>query len=136
MGIHNLGQNKKLPHELQILVQICQVEEVVFLLDSDWYKISENIKPGEQVDSRPWSFYRAVQAYKEYLKTFNNIGVYIEIYFGYINENEKKDKGIDDLLTITLKGKEDLLNEDVEFAINEKTGIGEYLSIHKITTAN
>lgn len=134
MGIHNVGSNNSLPHCIQQIVQVCSVDEVVFLIDSDWDKISENIKVGEQVDQRPITFFYAVKNFVEYFKTFLNIGIYVDSYFGHVNENEKNDKGIDDLLANTLKGKEDELVSDIEFAFNEKSGIAKYVSIHKVST--
>ena len=52
MGIHNIASSGRLPHDLQLLVQACRVEEVVFMLDSDWDQLSENLKPGDRVDQR------------------------------------------------------------------------------------
>lgn len=134
MGIHNLGQNGKLPHEMQLLVQACGVREVVFILDSDWDQISENVKPGKRVDLRSWTFFHAVKNFKEYFKTLYSLEIYLEIYFAVVRENESKDKGIDDLLVKTLKDREDLLKADIEKAIHEKDGTGEFIQIHKITT--
>jgi len=137
MGIHNIAQQGHLPHDLQTIVQTCQVQEVIFVLDSDWNQLSNNLKPGDRVDLRTASFYKAVINYRDYFKAFNNIGIYLELYFGYIKENEKKDKGIDDLLTNTLKDNELELRSDFDRAVNdikEKNGEGKYIQLHKITT--
>lgn len=134
MGIQNIGSGGKLPYDLMLLVQRCNISEVVFLLDSDYNHLSTEIKPGQRADLRPLSFFYAVKNFREYFKAFANTGNYLEIYFGHIVENEKNDKGIDDLLANTLKGNEDALRQDIEMAINEKDGIGTYVAIHKIST--
>ena len=137
MGIHNIASQGRLPHDLQLIVQVCQVEEVVFVLDADWDHLSENLKPGDRVDMRTASFYLAVRNFRDYFKAFNNMGIYLETYFSYIKTNEKKDKGIDDLLANTLKGKENELYNDFNEALNnikEKNGEGEYVQVNKITT--
>lgn len=134
MGIHNLGKNGGLPYELQLIVKECNVKEVVFVLDADWSEISENIKPSVRVDLRPRTFFYAVKNYRDYFKTFYNQGINIEIYFAYIRTNQNNDKGIDDLLTKTLNQKEDELKKDFDFAVNEKSGLGKYIQLHKITT--
>lgn len=134
MGIQNIGSGGKLPYDLQLLVQRCQIEEVVFMLDQDYDHLSNEIKPGARVDLRPLSFFYAVKSFREYFKAFANTGTYLEIYFAHIKENNKNDKGIDDLLANTLKGNEDKLREDIEVAINDKLGHGEWVAIHKIST--
>ncbi len=133
MGIQNLGSNNQLPQDLQLIIQGCSVKEVVFLMDSDWNHLSGNLKPGDAVDQRPRSFFYAVKNYKEYMRTLVNLGISVEIFFGHVKENEKKDKGVDDLLTNTLYGKESSLIEDIKTAVHTKTGEGEYIQIHKIT---
>ncbi len=138
MGIHNIGYNNKLPYELQLIVQACKVEEVVFLLDADWDSLSSDLKPGSRVDQRPLSFYSAVCNYREYFKTFVNLGIYLEIYFAYMKRNEKMPayiKGIDDFLAGPLKDKENDLFNDIKKAINEN-GQGKYIQLHKISAVS
>jgi DNA primase len=134
MGIHNLGQNGTIPHEMQLLVKACGVKEIIFVLDADWDEISQNIKPSVRVDLRPLTFFAAVRNYRDYFKSFNNIGIHLETYFAYIKPNPNQDKGIDDLLVKTLNRKEDSLSEDIDKAINLKDGTGEYIQLHKIST--
>jgi len=134
MGIQNIGSNNRLPYDLQLLVQRCNIKEVVFVLDSDFNHLSNELKSGTRVDLRPLSFYYAVRTFREYFKAFSNTGIYLEIYFAHVKDNELQDKGVDDLLTNTLKGNEHLLSADFEFAINEKSGEGEYVNAHKIST--
>jgi DNA primase len=107
-------------------------------LDSDWNELSHNLKPEQRVDMRPSNFFYAVKNFKDYFKAFINIGIHIETYFGYINKTETiQDKGIDDLLTNTLSGKEIELINDFTQAINnikETNGKGKYISLVKIST--
>jgi len=138
MGIQNIGHNNVLPYEFNLIIKDCGVEEVVFILDSDWDHISHDLKPGSRVDQRPYSFYWAVRNFRDYFKTFINSGIYLEIYFGYIIENDQKEKGIDDLLAGSLKLKENELLEDINKAINEKDGESKgnkpkYVHLNKIS---
>lgn len=133
-GIQNLGQNKQLPECIVKLVEECDVREVVFILDSDCFDLSEHIKINDPIEKRPRNFYYAIKNYQEYMVTLKNRNRYVEIYFGHVIKNEKGDKGIDDLLTNTLKGKEHLLKEDIDTAINEKVKTGKYVQLYKITT--
>ncbi len=137
MGIHNIASQGHLPNDLQMIVQTCKVEEVVFVMDSDWDQLSENLKPGDRVDMRTASFFKAVRNFRDYFKAFSNHGIYLELYFAAIKQNTKKDKGIDDLLVNTLKGRENDLMKDFNEAVNnirEKNGEGNYIDVHKITT--
>ncbi len=137
MGIHNIASQGHLPNDLQMLVQACKVEEVVFVMDSDWDQLSENLKPGDRVDMRTASFFKAVRNFRDYFKAFSNHGIYLELYFAAVKHNTNKDKGIDDLLVNTLKGRENDLMKDFNEAVNnirEKNGEGKYIEIHKITT--
>ncbi len=137
MGIQNLGRkDKTLPPEVQLIIQACEVEEVIFILDSDWDNLSGKLKNGDHIDQRPRNFFYAVKNYKEYMQTLVNVGVSVEIYFGHVQPNEKKAKGIDDLMVAMFFGKEKELLEDLEFAIHDKQGHGKYIQLHKITTIN
>jgi len=135
MGIHNIaGKNKQLAYEFQHIIKACDVKNVVFMMDSDWDHISTDIKSGANVDYRPRTFRSAVINFRDYFKTFYNLGINIEIYFGHILPNEKNDKGIDDLLYNTLKTKEADLKGDLNELINKKEFDGKYVKLYKITT--
>ena len=139
MGIQNIGHDNKLPYEMQLIVQACQVEEVIFVLDADWDALSNDLKPGSRVDQRPYSFFWAVSNYREYFKTFINLGIFLEIYFAYILKDDSipvYEKGIDDLLAGTLADKENDLFNDIKEAINKKDGKGKYIQFHKISTVS
>ena len=133
-GIQNLGTNGRLPEDLIKIIQGCQVQEVVFILDADWDELSSSLKVTEQADKRPRLFFSAVRNYKEYMRTLKNRELYVEIYFGYVLKNDANDKGIDDLLANTLKGQEEALKDDIDYLINEKNLTGKYIQLHKITT--
>lgn len=134
MGIQNLVYNDKMPEEFNQLIIRCKIKEVVFILDSDWDHLSNNIEDGKSVDQRPRNFFSAVKKYREFFRTFQNQNIYLEIYFGHINTNEAGDKGIDDLLAHTLKDKELSLRDDIKAAKLNHTGEGDHITIHKITT--
>jgi hypothetical protein len=136
MGIQNIAVEGRLPYDLQLLIQACKVEEVIFLLDSDWDHLSNNLKVGDKVDKRPYNFYYAVRNFREYFKTFINMGIYLETYFAYIKPNDNNDKGIDDLLTNTLAGQETSLLDDINATINEKNGQGKFIQLNKISTVS
>jgi len=134
MGIHNVGSKGRLPHELLLIVTRCEVENVIFMLDSDWDHLSEKLHITKSVDQRPRTFFYAVKNFRAYFQTFVNMDIYLELYFAYIKENERNDKGIDDLLANTLEKKEDELKIDILKTLNEKDGEGTYVQINKITT--
>ena len=133
MGIQNLGYDNQLPVDLQYIIHTCEVKSVCFLLDSDWNNLSDKLINGDRVDQRPKSFFYAVKNYKDYMRTLVNLGLAVEIYFGYVKPNEKQAKGIDDYLVQVLKGKEEKLRADIDFAMNAKDGTGEHVQVYKIT---
>ena len=135
-GIQNLGIRGSLPEDLVKIISKCAVKEVCFLFDADWNDLSQKILINKPVDTRPRCFFQAAKNFKEYMRMLKNRGIMVEIFIGHINENKAKDKGIDDLLANSLRGREDELSKDIEFACNEKTGIGKYVTVHKITTWN
>lgn len=135
-GIQNIGYKGKLPADLVKLIRECQVKEVVFLLDSDLNDITKTLREDDPVERRPMGFYNAVRSYKEYMVSLKNQNIELEIYYGHVKKNDAGDKGIDDLLTNSLKGKEPELLADIEAARNEKNGEGKYVQLYKITTCN
>ena len=134
-GIQNLGYKGTLPEDIVKIIETCHVKEVIFLLDSDCFDLTNHIKVDDPIDRRPKNFFYAVKNYKEYFNKLKNRELYVELYFGYILKNKADDKGVDDLLANTLNGKEDELKKDIEHAKNEKQMTGRYVQLHKITTA-
>lgn len=133
MGIQNIGSHNTMPKDLQLLIQKCNVKKVVFMLDSDWQNISSDIKNGGNPQQRPLNFYYAIKNYKEYMLSFRNMGINLEVYFGAIKKNEKDEKGIDDLLAGSLKNKESDFLQDLKETMSLKSGQGSFCELHKIT---
>lgn len=134
-GIHNLGRNGVLHEDLVNIITTLGVKELVFLFDADWNNISSNIGINDYADQRPRSFFTAAKNFKEYcIQLRNSRSVYLDIYIGNVKPNENDDKGIDDLLAHTLKGREDDLLTDINFLINERSLSGEFLKLYKITS--
>ena len=133
-GIQNLGLYGALPEDLVKIISTCEVQEVAFIFDSDWDDISSNIRINDQVEKRPRCFFYAAKNFKEYMRSLKNRNIFVEIFVGHINKNEAGDKGLDDLLANSLRGKEEELAADIEFACNEKKGLGKYIEMFKVTT--
>ena len=132
-GIQNLGNKGTLPEDFVRIITACQVKEVAFIFDSDWDDISTNIKINDQVEKRPRCFYYAAKNFKEYMRTLKNRDIYVEVFVGHIRKNEAGDKGLDDLLANTLRGRENELADDFSFACNDKRGAGQFVEMFKIT---
>lgn len=134
-GISNIGNKENgLIQDIQNFVIRCQVHNIVLVMDSDWNDLSRNLRIGERADMRPHTFASAVIKFKQYISTFHNRGIDVDIWWGHVNENENGDKGVDDLLVGSLKGQEDELMKDIDFAMHTHDGKGKWLDIHKITT--
>ncbi|WP_378186859.1 hypothetical protein ACE939_00740 [Aquimarina sp. W85] len=134
MGIHNIAYNKRLPAEFEAIIKKCKVENVVFVLDEDWDHLSGKIDSNNAADMRPRSFYRAVLNFRNHFYAFTNNDIYLKILFATINNNPEGDKGIDDLLNNSLRGKEDSLQPLCEKAIVDPAGDGKWLTFRDITT--
>lgn len=131
-GIYNIGNEKSgLIKDLQFLVQKCNIKNVVLLFDSDWNDLSKNLHDRDSIDSRPNQFAKAAIKFRNYVETINHSDISVDVYFGHINGDEK---GIDDLLTGSLKGKEYELKEDMEATMLTHDGKGKFADIHKIST--
>lgn len=133
-GINNFGsQQEGLLQDIQDIAKACTISNIVFVMDSDWNDLHHNIILGERADKRPNSFAKAVIKYRQYMKTFSNIKLSVDIWWGHVNENEHGDKGVDDLLCGSLLGRESELIEDIKYTMNTHNGVGKWLNIHKIT---
>lgn len=134
-GIQNIGnKDTGVIQELQYLIQRCAIKKVVLLFDSDYNALSSNLSANDAVDSRPKSFAGAAKKFRTYVESMQNVNVSVDVYFGHIKKNDEDEKGIDDLLCGTLKGKEDALWPDFKHAMLAHNGEGEYVNIHKIST--
>ncbi|MEX0274283.1 MAG: CHC2 zinc finger domain-containing protein [Flavobacteriaceae bacterium] len=134
MGIHNIAYQKRLPVEFEAIIKRCQVENVVFVLDSDWDQLGNRIDSNHSADQRPKSFFRAVVNFRNHFYAFTNNDIYLNIYFGYVKPNPEKDKGIDDLLVNSLRNKETELKPLCEAALKEPKGDATWLQFHNITS--
>lgn len=133
-GIFNIGNKQDgLLETLILLIEKCQPRHVALLLDSDWNDLSSKLHVGARIDNRPNQFSKAVIKFRDYMKTLHNRGLNVDVYFAYVRDNERHDKGVDDLLVGTLRGREDTLKKDVERALNAHNGQAEFVDIHKIT---
>ena len=133
-GIQNIGYRGTLPEDIIRLVDICKVKTVVFMLDADCYDLTHTLTVDDPIDRRPRNFFYAVRNFKDYFAKLRNHNIYVELYYGHIRKDRTEDKGTDDILTNTLKGKEDELLKDIRHAMNEKSGEGEWVQVHKITS--
>lgn len=132
MGIHNMADNKRLPHEFELIVKFCAVKNVVFVVDSDYGSISRN--PEKPADSRTRSFLSAAYNFQQYFFAFNNLGINLSLYFAVVKPNEAGAKGLDDLLNGPMNGKEDEVALDIKKTLNQKDGIGAYVDVHNISS--
>ena len=134
-GINNIGSKESgLLQDIQYLVKACSVKNVVLLMDSDWRNLSRNIVSGDCITRRPTSFARAVIKFKDFVGSLHSLGFSVDVWWGHVNDNHEHDKGVDDLLCNTLKGKEDNLIKDIDIAMHTHNGRATYVDIHKITT--
>lgn len=135
-GINNIGTIEAgLLQDIQDVIKVCQVQNVVLMMDSDWDDLHRNITVGDRVDKRPNSFASAVVKFNQFMKSLRNINIEVETWWGHVNaDNTFSDKGIDDLLCNTLKARENDLMADTHFAMNATDGTGEYVTIRKIST--
>lgn len=132
-GIFNIGTKETgLPKDIQFLAKECNIKNIVLLFDSDWNHLSRNLNDGDDIDQRPKLFAKAAIKFRDYIQSLHNIGAYVDIYFAHLSTD--KEKGIDDLLTGSLKGRENILLEDFNKALLSHDGTGAFINCHKIST--
>jgi DNA primase len=134
MGISNFVQNKQLPHEIQLIVQTCNVKNIVFRVDADVFDLSSNLTFGSEATGRPNSFFKSIIKFRDYVKTLYNLGHYVEIFFAHVVPNEQKEKGVDDVLAGSMKGNEDAFRADSEQAMLSN-GQGKYTRLFNLTSS-
>lgn len=132
-GINNLNFGEMTTLFERIIVR-CGVKRVVFVMDSDWDKIGS----GENVDYRPKSFFAAAKDFRKYFYGYRNSkredGTPIELDIFLAFGQDKIEKGMDDLLTRSLKGREVELKDDFEQAFVDREGKGAHVHVLNITT--
>jgi len=135
-GINNLAQDQHLPEDFIRIIRDMEVKQVVLLFDGDYNDLHHDIKITDNVQKRPLNFYYAARNFGEYMSTLKGRQLVVQPYVGHINKNEHDDKGIDDLLSNTLKGKEEDLRFDIENLMLQKSLKGDYMTLYKINTIN
>lgn len=134
-GIFNIGRKDEgLPQDIQYLTTACNIKNIVLLFDSDWNDLSKSLTQDDDVDRRPKQFAKAAIKFRNFVKTLHLSKINVDIWFGHINKNEAGDKGIDDLLTNSLKGREDDFKEDIDNALIAHDGKGDFVTLHNIST--
>lgn len=133
-GINNFGSERDgLLTDIQLLAKVCSITNIVLVMDSDWNDLHRDITVGDNADKRPNSFSKAVIKFKTYIGSLHNAGLSVDVWWGHVNDNPGHDKGIDDLLCGTLKGRETELVADIDHAMHAHDGKGTYIDIHKIS---
>lgn len=134
-GINSIGrQDEGLPTDIQYLVQRCSIDNIVLLFDSDWFNLASSLSDDDSIDKRPLAFARAVIKFRKFVKTLSLCNLNVDIWFAHVNSNDAGDKGIDDLLCNTLKGREDSLKVDIDKAMTAHDGKGEFVDAFNITS--
>ncbi|HMT29576.1 MAG TPA: hypothetical protein PKD91_09885, partial [Bacteroidia bacterium] len=134
MGIHNLAHSGQLPHEFELIIKTCGVKKVVFVVDSDCFDISNKLE--KPVDLRPKTFLAAIRNFKDYFSSFNNIGIFLELFFAHVKPNEKNLKGLDDLLHDLPDTDKHKVGLDFHKTMNQKDGKGNFVNCFRIDGKN
>ena len=128
MGIHNFATSKNMPLQFERIIRECGVKQVIFLLDSDYLDISDN--PEKPVHLRTWSFFTAVDKYRHYFYAFNSSGIHLDILFG---SHQGKEKGIDDHIHQTCRGKEKEAIQRIQKALKAQSLKNKEFYFNRIT---
>jgi hypothetical protein len=106
-GIHSFKDKNtgELLADLQEIIKICQVTNIIFLMDADCLDVE--YEEGKDLYKRPNMFYSSIKTAKELTE---HLG--INVYFSHIkSEFSTKAKGLDDLLIMPGVNKTTLLTE-------------------------
>lgn len=108
---HQNEKIKLLHFEIEQLIEICKVDNVVFLTDAD--TLTVKWEKNKDLKLRPLSFYSSVKNIRQSLNPLLTTGKIKAIYFSHIQVSYcQNGKGLDDLL-VQLKGKENLIVTDL-----------------------
>jgi len=132
MGINNLSMNGEMPTQIQQIVKVMGFKNVVFVLDADWNNLS--LSEDKPVDARPNMFFRAVSKFRDYFYALNNSKIHLEVFFAYHIPVKADEKGMDDFLQGSYKGKEEKLLEEFNKALVAADGKEGAIQSFKITT--
>jgi hypothetical protein len=89
-------RNNQLWEDIRILVQVCEVERLIWLTDGDFMNItSKDLTEGIDLYKRPNIFYNSAQDFKEFTSSLE-----CDKYFAHINSDTLagSPKGLDDML--------------------------------------
>lgn len=106
-GIHNAREKNtgQLHSDILKVIEQCEVKNIILLLDADCLKVE--YEPEKDLHKRPYSFYTAVNNFKEACKTLS-----IDAYFAHIHESfEETAKGLDDLISLKEVNKDSVVKE-------------------------
>lgn len=129
-GIHNFAYGNEMPTQFQSIIRKFDIKNVVFVVDSDYDDLSLNSDFG--IDNRARTFSKAVINFKKYFYAYNNQGIHLDIFFAYGKDRDYK--GMDDLLVLGLKQKEEQLREEFEKAMKDRGYDKKYIELHDITS--
>ena len=128
MGIHNLSVDS-MPYIFESIMRKCNVENVVFLFDSDWKDLSLK-DPSKSVDQRPKSFCSAAVKFRDFFWSYIASGEFnLNLLIG--THLSDKQKGIDDYLKVQ-DSAADVLAELDESVISH-THTNEHFDLENIT---
>ena len=105
-------EKKKVFDFIEMIVQKCNVKEIIFLTDADTLKV--RWQEDKDLYKRPSNFYRAVVQFKEKCRDFE-----VDLYFSHI-KTDSKEKGLDDLV-LAYPDKVRLVKKDLLRHSGEKT---------------
>lgn len=98
-----------LHQDIQAIIRVCDVDNLVLLLDADVFELHWNIEddPNKDLSKRLYSFYGTVKNFRELSK-----GKVKDAYFSHIAERHLNDaKGLDDLLQVKGLEKEKIIED-------------------------
>ncbi|MBK8737654.1 MAG: DUF3854 domain-containing protein [Saprospiraceae bacterium] len=107
-------------HDIKLLVETCEVEDVMWLTDADTLRI--NWEPKKDLYKRPNSFYTSVSLFKSLCRDWK-----VNLFYAHIHE-ESAAKGLDDLLL----SKIDV--EQLKRELNNSSGQTYHIRRYDITT--
>lgn len=107
--------------DIKRLIEVCQVERIVWLTDGDCLEISKDIDAETDLYKRPLQFFRSIQTFYELLSKYDKVSK----HFAHVRtENiEGEPKGLDDLLCLFPGKESDVRNDLFKF---DSLKAGEY----------
>ncbi len=115
----NRPHYKELAPEIQDLIEVCQIEKIVYLTDADTLALEYD--PDKDVYKRATSFYSAVNNFRNATKrlVYNEESSLKAFYFAHIKDiHLNKAKGIDDLLLFQMDRTQEIIDAMLAVQIN------------------